>query len=56
MILQVDQEPSLLSLARRSAVLSGKEMEVRVTPKGSKGSLWTTKKSSIKIDYFMKRL
>jgi hypothetical protein len=39
MILQVDQEPSLLSLARRSAVLSGKEIEVRVTPKGSKGSL-----------------
>jgi hypothetical protein len=39
MILQVGQEPSLLSLARRSAALSGKEIEVRVTPKSSKGSL-----------------
>jgi len=39
MILQVDQEPALLSLARRAVALSGKEIDVTVTPKGSKGSL-----------------
>jgi hypothetical protein len=36
MILQVDQEPALLSLARRAAVLSGKEIEVRATSKVAK--------------------
>ena len=49
MILQVDQEPPLLSLARRSAALSGKEIAARLTPKGSKGSLGAAERAQSTI-------